>query len=125
MKMLYLSWILLYFEALFGLRVNLEKSVILPVGNVENLNQLASELGLWRRVLPSTYLGLSFGSKLNSISVLGKGGLRKKLEEEDLPLGRDSISRKGEDIRSLEVRCLICLFTSYPFSGCLRVSKVG
>ena len=36
-EMLYLSWILLYFEALSGLRVNLEKSAIMPVGNVENL----------------------------------------------------------------------------------------
>ena len=30
-EMLYLSWILLYFEALSGLRINLDKSVILPV----------------------------------------------------------------------------------------------
>ena len=45
-EMLYLSWILLYFEALSGLRINLDKSAILLVGKVENLNQLASELGV-------------------------------------------------------------------------------
>ena len=33
-QMAYLSWILLCFEVLFGLRVNLEKSAILLVGNV-------------------------------------------------------------------------------------------
>ena len=33
--MLNLSWILLYFEALSGLRINLDKSVIFPVGNVD------------------------------------------------------------------------------------------
>ena len=44
-EMLYLSWILLYFEALSGLRINLDKSVILLVGIVENFNQLSYELG--------------------------------------------------------------------------------
>ena len=61
-EMLYLSWVLLYFEALSRLRVNLDKSVILPVGNVENLNQLASDLGYRVGSLPSTYLGLPLGS---------------------------------------------------------------
>ena len=67
--MLYLSWILLYFEALSGLRVNLDKSVILSVNNVKNLNQLACELGCGVGSLPSTYLGLQLGSKLNLINV--------------------------------------------------------
>ena len=39
-QMVFLSWILLCFEALSGLRVNLEKSVILPVGDVENIDKL-------------------------------------------------------------------------------------
>ena len=65
-EMLYLSWILLYFEALSGLRINLSKSTILPVGKVENLNQLAYELGCRVGSLPSSYLGLPLGSKLNS-----------------------------------------------------------
>ena len=67
--MLYLSWILLYFEALSGLRINLDKNAILPVGKVENLNQLASDLGCRVGSLPSSYLGLPFGSKLNSSRV--------------------------------------------------------
>ena len=67
--MLYLSWILLYFEALSGLRIYLDKSAILPVGKVENLNQLASELGCRVGSLPSSYLGLPLGSKLNSSRV--------------------------------------------------------
>ena len=62
-KMFFLSWILLCFEALYGLRVNLEKSVILPVGDVENLDQLAYELGCRVGTIPSTYLGLLLGSK--------------------------------------------------------------
>ena len=34
-EMLYLRWILLYFEALSRLRINLDKSAILPVGKVD------------------------------------------------------------------------------------------
>ena len=64
-EMLYLSWILLYFEALSGLRINLDKSVILIVGIVENFNQLSCELGCRIGSLPSSYLGLPLGFKLN------------------------------------------------------------
>ena len=38
-QMVYLSWILSYFEVLSGLKVNLDKSAILPVGDVENIEQ--------------------------------------------------------------------------------------
>ena len=67
--MAYLSWILLWFEAVIGLRINLEKSSILLVGNVENLEDLAYELGCKTRTLPSTYLGLPLGMKHNSLQV--------------------------------------------------------
>ena len=36
-QLLYLNWILLCFEAMSRLKVNLEKSVTLPVGVVENV----------------------------------------------------------------------------------------
>ena len=42
-QMAYLSWIILWFEALSGLKVNLEKSVIPPMGDKENLVQLVGE----------------------------------------------------------------------------------
>ena len=35
-QMAYLSWIFAWFEALSGLRINLDKSSLLPVGRVEN-----------------------------------------------------------------------------------------
>ena len=64
-----LSWILLWFEALFGLKINLEKSTILLVGNVENLEDLALDLGCKTRTLPTTYLGLPLELKRNSLEV--------------------------------------------------------
>ncbi|KAL6320735.1 hypothetical protein AAG906_008735 [Vitis piasezkii] len=41
----YLSWILLWFEAASGLRINLAKSEVIPVGEVEDIEMLAVELG--------------------------------------------------------------------------------
>ena len=66
-QLAYLSWILSWFEAIFGLKINLEKSLILLVRNVENLDELASELGCRTRALPSTYLSLHLGMRCNSL----------------------------------------------------------
>ena len=67
--MLYLNWIMLYFEALSGLRINLDKRVILPVGEVDNLNQLVSGLGCRVGSLPSSYFRLPLRYKVNSSRV--------------------------------------------------------
>ena len=69
-QMVYLSWILLYFEALSRLKFNLEKSAILLVGDVVNIEQLACELGCKAGTLPSTHLGLlPLGIRQNSLRV--------------------------------------------------------
>ena len=64
-----LCWILLWFEAYSGLRINLDKSVILPMGTVDNVDQLALELGCKVGTLPTTYLGHPLGSRQASITV--------------------------------------------------------
>ena len=48
----------MWFEAISGLRINLDKIEILPVGRVENLGELALELGCKVGALPSSYLRL-------------------------------------------------------------------
>lgn len=40
-QLVYLNWILICFEAMMGMRINLEESSILLVGEVENLELLA------------------------------------------------------------------------------------
>ena len=50
------------FEAMSGLRVNLAKSVIIPIGEVPNVNALAHFFGCRVDYLPSTYLGLPLGA---------------------------------------------------------------
>ena len=52
----------MWFEAILRLRINLDKSEILPMGSVENVELLALELGCKVGALPSTYLGLLLGA---------------------------------------------------------------
>ena len=92
-EMLNLSWILLYFEALSRLRINLDKRVILLVGNVDNLNLLACELGCRVGSLPSSYLGLRLSSKINSTRVWG--GIEEKFRRRLSAWKRLYISKGG------------------------------
>ena len=68
-QMVYLSWILAWFEAMSGLSINLNKSSLIPVGRVENVENLAMELGCKIGYLPAEYLGLPLGAKRNAPSV--------------------------------------------------------
>ena len=59
----------MWFEAISGLRVNMNKSELILVGSVENVEDLASEFGCKVGSLPSTYLGMQLGMELRRDSV--------------------------------------------------------
>ena len=63
----------MWFEAISGLRINLDKSEILPVGRVENVEILALGTRLKVGALPSTYLRLH-GCTTQICGSLGWGG---------------------------------------------------
>ena len=65
----YLSWILFWFKVASGLRINLAKSEIFPVGEVEEVDVMAVELGCKVGSLPSSYLGLPLGAPNKALSV--------------------------------------------------------
>ncbi|RVW34760.1 LINE-1 reverse transcriptase-like [Vitis vinifera] len=65
-QLTYLSWLLMWFEACSGLKVNLEKSELIPVGRVNDIEDLALELGCKVGGLPSSYLGLPLGASFKS-----------------------------------------------------------
>ena len=44
-QLMYLRWTLMWFEAFSGLKINLHKSEIIPLGRVDNVEELAAELG--------------------------------------------------------------------------------
>lgn len=59
--MTYLIWTLMWFEACSELRVNLNKSDFIAVGNVDESSRLANYLGCKLGKLTSKYLGQPFG----------------------------------------------------------------
>ena len=67
--MTYLSWLLMWFEACLGLKINLEKSELIPVGRVHDIEDLTLELGCKVGGLPSWYLGLPLGASFKSVAM--------------------------------------------------------
>ena len=60
---------LLRFEVMSGLRVNLSKSALIPIGEVPNVHILACFFGCGVDYLPSFYLGLPLGASYKSKAV--------------------------------------------------------
>ena len=58
----------MWFEVILGLKVNLDKSELIPVCNVDNVEELASELGCTVGSLPSLYLGMPLGAPFKSMA---------------------------------------------------------
>ena len=68
-QMTYLSWLLMWFETILCLKINLDKSELIPVGRVSNVMELAAIFGCKVGVLPTTYLGLPQGVAHNLVVV--------------------------------------------------------
>ena len=66
---MYIRLLLSCFEAAIGLRVNLAKSEMVPIGNVGNLAVLADILCCRISQLPMTYLGMPLGSSFEALSI--------------------------------------------------------
>ena len=68
----------MWFEGLSGLKINLEKSELIPVNYVETL---AAVLGCKVGYLPSTYLGFPLGAHYKSVRVWDgiEEGFRRRL----------------------------------------------
>jgi hypothetical protein len=71
-QLLNLRCLLLCFEAVLGLKINLSKSVIVPIGEVEDVEGLSSILGCGVELLPLTYLGLPLGAPYKDPSIWNK-----------------------------------------------------
>ena len=61
-----LSWAFMWFEAISGLKINLHKSKLIPVGVVPNFEDLVRVLGRKVGSLPFCYLGLPLGAAFKS-----------------------------------------------------------
>ena len=61
--------VLIFFEAITGLKVNVCKSEIVPVSDVGNLNALARTLCCNVGTLPMRYLGMPLGAHYKDSSI--------------------------------------------------------
>ena len=61
--------LLLCFQAVTGLKVNVAKSELVPIGKVNNVHVLAEILGCRVGVLPMTYLGMPLWASHKSPSI--------------------------------------------------------
>lgn len=64
----------MWFEAISGLRINLEKQALLLVGEVADVKVLAMELGCKVGSLPTSYIGLPLGHHHKTTTVWVGGG---------------------------------------------------
>ena len=68
-QLMCLRWTLMWFEAFSGLKINLNKSEIIPLGRVDNVESLAVELGCRVGSLPTLQLGLPLGAPHRALGV--------------------------------------------------------
>ena len=57
------------FKEVSGLRINLGKSKLIPIGEVNNMDVLAELLGCRHSSLPLKYLGLLLDAKFKELSI--------------------------------------------------------
>ena len=68
-QILILHMILIWFEAISSLKINLGKSKLVPVGVVHNIDLLLNVLGCKQGTLPMKYLGLPLGAKFKDKTI--------------------------------------------------------
>lgn len=80
-------------KAILGLKVNLEKSELILMRRMENVEGLDQEFGCRVGVLPSSYLGLLLGAPFKSVSI--GDGVNERLRKRLALSKRQYISKGG------------------------------
>ena len=68
-QLLYIRTVLICFEAVTGLKVNMTKSEIVPIGEVDGLSALADLLYCYIGSLPLQYLGMPLGASYKALAI--------------------------------------------------------
>ena len=92
-QMTYLCWILMWFEAISGLRIDIDKIELISMGCVEHVEDLATKLGYKVGSLPSSYLGLSLGASLKFVTAWD--GVEEMFQKRLAMWNRQYISKEG------------------------------
>ena len=68
-QLIFWKWVVICFEVVSGLKINLQKSEIIPIGGVEEVDRAAAVFGCKVGNLPTNYLGLPLGASHKSCRV--------------------------------------------------------
>jgi len=82
------------FEAALGLQINLGKSEIIPIGEIEDVEGLVQLLGCQVASLPMTYLGLPLDASYKTVSIWN--GVIEKMERRLARWKRMYLSKVGQ-----------------------------
>ena len=112
-QLLFLHLILSWFEIVLGLKINWDKSELVPVGGVPNFELLVDALGCKYGSLPMKYLGLPLGAKCKDKAIWNP--IIEKVEKRLAGWKQMSLS-KGGKLTLKKVLYPIYLLISFPFS---------
>jgi hypothetical protein len=110
--------ILLFFEAVSGLKVNLSRSVLVHVVTVNNVDKLAGILGCGTSPLPLKYLGILLGASYKAKAIWD--GIMEKMEHR-LASWKMMYLSKGGRVMLIKELFSTYLHLSYLFSLFLLV----
>ena len=113
-QLLYIRMVLIFFEAITGLKVNVGKSEIVPVGEVGNMDALARILCCKVGRLPMSYLGMPLGAHFKDVSIWNP--VLERVEKKLSSWKRLYLSKGGrltllKSILSSIPTCYLSLFT--------------
>ena len=108
-----LSWILAWFKAASGLRINLAKSELITVEEVEDIEEMAVELGCRVGSLPTVYLGLPLGAHHKALSMWD--GVEEKMRRRLALWKRQYISKGGRITLIKSTLASIPILSIVPF----------
>ena len=94
MQIASLRAILVRFEEVSGLRINLGKCELVPIGVVHNMDVLVEMLGCRQSSLPLRYLGLLLGAKFKELSIWNP--ILEKMERRLAGWKRLYLSKRGK-----------------------------
>jgi hypothetical protein len=113
----HLRSLFLLFEAALGLKVNLAKSNLIPVGNVDQVERLADIILCVIASLPAKYLGLPLGASYKSTHIWD--GVIEKIEHQLTSWQRLYLSKSGRVtlIKSTLASVPIYFLSLFPITG--------